>query len=627
MATTTGAGIAISVTPGQMNAMKNRGNNQPRGEKMIKGELGKKKRNVLVVGRRGVAKRPKPRRKSHGTQAGRTGVCEQGAHLHLGQLRVPGQLLVESLECPEEGFYFADGDHIETIIVQSSGAVQRTRRNLPLMRFSLCQRRGRSLPYPVVRALLLALAVEHKRLDGVHAEVRRAEASRQLGHGLPELVTVRVRPAHHHEAAPLEALQHGDQRLRALHGLDQVAAVDGGHGDHGLRQRVAHLQKFSNPPVITIPARVHKSRSRSSGSQEDERRLSAHAEGMPDIGLFWSHSSYSWVDSRWSRGRDLTRAQRRSRAQHGEEDEAGHQWGLRHQEQGAHIVQAVQGQDDYRVGGVQDVRLDKRTPCERLLLSSWEQRHCCALPDDLRQFYLSSDGFSLTWNYQNAGQLIPLGHMRVNAITELRRLAGVKSLVDADSPTLLDVEICRQAAASGAGQAPGPSCTERPNFGVKCKIFELDPCQGMAKVCLVYLDKGLEPRRPEPRIWLLDRCFEWHFLASDFTTYFRMMLVHQGLPLWQFRGTPMGLTPWAEVPTTDCLCTDGQSRPPSRASPPTQSLIALLLQQMLTLIAPHLLLNQPDSSAHALHTMEWADAPYSHLDPTIFKTRSKVKKK
>lgn len=69
----------------------------------------------------------------------------------------------------------------------------------------------------------------------------------------------------------------------------------------------------------------------------------------------------------------------------------------------------------------------------------------------------------------------------------------------------------------------------------------------MAKVCLVYLDKGLEPRRPEPRIWLLDRCFEWHFLAPDFATYFRMMLVHQGLPLWQFRGTAMGLTPWAEV--------------------------------------------------------------------------------
>lgn len=75
----------------------------------------------------------------------------------------------------------------------------------------------------------------------------------------------------------------------------------------------------------------------------------------------------------------------------------------------------------------------------------------------------------------------------------------------------------------------------------------------------MYLDKGLEPRRPEPRIWLLDRCFEWHFLAPDFTTYFRMLLVHQGLPLWQFRCTPMGLTPWAEVSARNGLCSSASS--------------------------------------------------------------------
>lgn len=72
--------------------------------------------------------------------------------------------------------------------------------------------------------------------------------------------------------------------------------------------------------------------------------------------------------------------------------------------------------------------------------------------------------------------------MRINAITELRRLAGVKSLGDADGPTLLDVEICTTAGAAGAtlgvsGVAAGASAAERPNFGVKCKIFELDPCQ------------------------------------------------------------------------------------------------------------------------------------------------------
>lgn len=86
-----------------------------------------------------------------------------------------------------------------------------------------------------------------------------------------------------------------------------------------------------------------------------------------------------------------------------------------------------------------------------------------------------------------AGQVIPLGNMRVNAITELRRLAGVKSLGDADSPTLLDVEICSQASSSASASAsagPGAAlgsglsaAAETPNFGVKCKIFELDPCQ------------------------------------------------------------------------------------------------------------------------------------------------------
>jgi hypothetical protein len=66
----------------------------------------------------------------------------------------------------------------------------------------------------------------------------------------------------------------------------------------------------------------------------------------------------------------------------------------------------------------------------------------------------------------------------------------------------------------------------------------------------VYLDKNereSDLKREDPKIWLLDRSFEWHFLADDFTQYFRMMLVHQGLPQWQFKFTPMGLTPWAEV--------------------------------------------------------------------------------
>jgi hypothetical protein len=53
--------------------------------------------------------------------------------------------------------------------------------------------------------------------------------------------------------------------------------------------------------------------------------------------------------------------------------------------------------------GVQEVELEKRLPCERMLLTAWEQRHCCTLPEDLRQFYMSADGFKLIWNYEYAG--------------------------------------------------------------------------------------------------------------------------------------------------------------------------------------------------------------------------------
>jgi tubulin polyglutamylase complex subunit 2 len=60
-------------------------------------------------------------------------------------------------------------------------------------------------------------------------------------------------------------------------------------------------------------------------------------------------------------------------------------------------------------------------------------------------------------------------------------------------------------------------------------------------------------KREDPKIWLLDRSFEWHFLAVNFTQYFRMLLVHQGLPQWQFKFTPMGLTPWAEVSILLCF--------------------------------------------------------------------------
>ncbi|XP_047118479.1 tubulin polyglutamylase complex subunit 2 [Schistocerca piceifrons] len=217
--------------------------------------------------------------------------------------------------------------------------------------------------------------------------------------------------------------------------------------------------------------------------------------------------------------------------------------------------------------GVKDVSLERRLPCERALLGAWEQRHCCALPADLRHFYASTDGFLLSWSYEYAGEVLPLGWLGVNALAELRRLTGVRCADDCPQLPGLDT-----AASAATGSAKDQQRTT-PSFTARCKVFEVSGVRGGGKVCLVF---------PEGHIWLLDRSFQWHHLADSFSAYFRMMLVHQGLPQWQLRFTTMGLTPWAE--------------------------------QMMVLVAPHLV-QQASSPA----PVDWSEAPLNHLDPAVLK--------
>ncbi|XP_065354071.1 tubulin polyglutamylase complex subunit 2 [Cloeon dipterum] len=238
--------------------------------------------------------------------------------------------------------------------------------------------------------------------------------------------------------------------------------------------------------------------------------------------------------------------------------------------------------------GVQGVEMTRYNPCDRMVLTSWEQRYNCTLPKDLKNFYFASDGFKLIWNYEYSGEVLPIGNMKISKVSELRRIGGFKPQEDADVLTPLDVEMCQRQRTNFRHPVP--------NIGSKCKLFELDGCQGLGKVCLVYQQphprKDIMPGDPslveQPTIWLLDRCFDWHFIADDFTTYFRMMLVHKGLPQWQFKFTPIGLTPWAE--------------------------------QFFALLAPHFLQSAAQDTAN-----NW-DSTCNLLDPAIFKIKSKQSK-
>lgn len=48
-------------------------------------------------------------------------------------------------------------------------------------------------------------------------------------------------------------------------------------------------------------------------------------------------------------------------------------------------------------------------------------------------------------------------------------------------------------------------------------------------------------------VWFLDRSLYWHFLTSTFTSYYRLMITHLGLPEWQYSFTPYGPSPQAKV--------------------------------------------------------------------------------
>lgn len=51
----------------------------------------------------------------------------------------------------------------------------------------------------------------------------------------------------------------------------------------------------------------------------------------------------------------------------------------------------------------------------------------------------------------------------------------------------------------------------------------------------------------QSEIWFLDRSLGWHFLTATFTSYYRLMITHLGLPEWQYAFTPYGPSPQSKV--------------------------------------------------------------------------------
>ncbi|XP_025022483.1 tubulin polyglutamylase complex subunit 2 [Python bivittatus] len=188
--------------------------------------------------------------------------------------------------------------------------------------------------------------------------------------------------------------------------------------------------------------------------------------------------------------------------------------------------------------GVTEVMFVEKEPAERHAIISWEQKNACVLPEDLKNFYLMTDGFRMTWSVKFDDNPVSLGCMTINSISKLNRLGVSPAYALPSAPTLADLEDTDEE--EGDKEQP-----KRPYLDSRCLIFELDPCAGNGKVCLVY--KNTKPVvSPESEIWFLDRALYWHFLTKSFTAYYRLLITHLGLPQWQYTFTSYGLSPQAK---------------------------------------------------------------------------------
>ncbi|CAG5128826.1 unnamed protein product, partial [Candidula unifasciata] len=190
--------------------------------------------------------------------------------------------------------------------------------------------------------------------------------------------------------------------------------------------------------------------------------------------------------------------------------------------------------------GICHVKHDIKPAAEKPTVLMWEQKHSLLLPVDLKNFFLATNGFHLTWSVKMENACIPVGVMHINSIGHLLRLDNAVSEGTHVQPSLWDLDMEEQKDEKRV-----------PSF-VESKIFELDACDGFGKVCLVYTrapkdDSSSESDNYITKIWFLDRSLRWHYICDTFLAYYRLMLMHLGLPHWQLAFTDIGLPPYAKA--------------------------------------------------------------------------------
>ncbi|XP_039963018.1 tubulin polyglutamylase complex subunit 2 isoform X1 [Bactrocera tryoni] len=275
-----------------------------------------------------------------------------------------------------------------------------------------------------------------------------------------------------------------------------------------------------------------------------------------------------------------------------------------------------------------NVNCEHRKPCEKAQIVNWEQRNTIYLPEDMKKFYLSTDGFLLQWSYQYAPKdlrrvgfihiprlhqitlsrdnIEPLINLSANTTSE-KTLAGHETRVADDVGT-------DTSGGVGANVSVPILLTRKdrwgnplPNISTKTKIFEINNVNDVAKVCMLYEANCSN----NPKFYLFElNAMKWIFLSDTFSEYLRMAIAHLGLPFWELCFSNIGLPSWTEVYKQLFVI-----------QTLNQILIIFFLKQLFMLLAPHLLEDYEPRRDRQIHPSP--EHPYNIIDTSVFRIKPK----
>lgn len=195
------------------------------------------------------------------------------------------------------------------------------------------------------------------------------------------------------------------------------------------------------------------------------------------------------------------------------------------------------------VEGVRNVELAMRARASQGAILAWERANYPAqLPAELKAFFETCDGLSLTWSIDHMGEELRLGCLHVNELRQLARIHIDQAELQYGSVPSTQSSCGGGPVARGGANCPVQFLSMGASSGQGLMAFDLDSTAHDGRLCLLYK----LPATDSPQVWFQDLSRSWSYVAESFGDYLRLLFVHLGLPRWQYAFTNVGLDPAAK---------------------------------------------------------------------------------